>query len=344
MGVCEDFKRARGGLCLILAFVLLAVCACAGPVARTSLTPSETPTAIPSPTASATPTPSAKPTATRTPTAIPTETPTPTPLPLQAEVDLEQSEVMQGRTTIVWVRTNLPSHVWGNVDDRALRFSSISDLEHYSFVGMQALDWPGPHPLEVVARAPDGRQVTLQTSLRVVSGNYEREIIQFAPEVAELLDPEFTRPELLRLTEIYATFTPQAHWETTFIWPCEGIITSQFGTRRQYGGEIQSYHAGIDMRGATGDPFYAPAPGVVVLAEVLKVRGGAVILDHGAGVLSGFYHLDKIGVEVGQFVEQGDILGEIGSTGLSTGSHLHWELRVGGVAVDPGEWTERQFP
>ncbi len=340
MIVFKDFRRARGGLCLLLALVLIATCACAGPFARKGPTPTTTPSATPP----ATPTPSFTPTATYTPSPTPTETPSPTPLPLQAKVDLEQSEVMQGRTTVVWVRTNLPSHVWGSVDSRALQFVSVSDLEHYCLVGMQALDQLGAHPLKVVAQAGDDRQVTLRTSLRVMSGNYERETIHFTPEVAELLDPKYTRPERLRLAEVYATFTPQAHWESPFAWPCEGAITSHFGTRRQYGGEIQSYHAGIDMRGATGDPFCAPAPGVVVLAEVLKVRGGAVILDHGAGVLSGFYHLDSVDVEVGQSVAQGDVLGEIGSTGLSTGSHLHWELRVGGVAVDPGEWTERQFP
>ncbi|MFP3895410.1 MAG: M23 family metallopeptidase [Anaerolineales bacterium] len=340
MIVSKGFKGARGGSCFFLFLVLVATCACAGPFVGMS----PTSTVIPSPTPSVTPTPSFTPTATYTPSPTPTETSTPTPLPLQAEVDLEQSEVMQGRTTVVWVRTNLPSHVWGSVGGRSLQFVSVSELEHYCLVGMQALDQLGPHPLEVVAQGLDGRQVILQTSLYVVSGDYERETIHFTPKVSELLDPQYTRPELLRLTEVYATFTPQVHWEHSFSWPCEGAITSHFGTRRRYGGEIQSYHAGIDIRGATGDPFYAPAPGVVVLAEVLKVRGGAVILDHGAGVLSGFYHLDDIGVEVGQSVEQGDVLGEIGSTGLSTGSHLHWELRVGGVAVDPGQWTERSFP
>lgn len=342
MSIFKNFLRraSRGEARLALALVLIVMCACADPVARIRPVPTVTPSPIPS----ATLTPSFTPTATYTPSPTPTETSTPTPLPLRAEVNLEQPEVIQGRTTVVWVRTNFPSHVWGSLDDRALQFVSVNDVEHYCLVGMQALGQLGPQPLEVVAQAEDGRQVTLQTSLHVVAGNYERETIHFTPEMSELLDPELTRPERLRLAEMYAIFTPQPHWEAPFAWPCEGAVTSHFGTRRQYGGEIRSYHAGIDMRGATGDPFYAPAPGTVVLAEVLKVRGGAVILDHGAGVLSGFYHLDSIDVEVGQFVEKGDALGGIGSTGLSTGSHLHWELRVGGVAVDPGEWTERQFP
>ncbi|MEA3407410.1 MAG: M23 family metallopeptidase [Chloroflexota bacterium] len=307
-----------------------------------SPTPSETLTATPSPTPSNTPTATCTPSP--TPTLTQTPTPTPTLLPLHAEVGLERPEVLQGRTTVVRAQTSLPCQVWGKVDDRTLRFVSISDLEHYCLVGMPALDWLGPHSLEVVAQAEDGRRVALQTSLYVVAGNYEHETIHFTPEVAKLLDPKYTRPELLRLAEVYATFTPSAYWEETFAWPFEGPITSYFGTRRNYGGKTQSYHAGVDINGETGDLIRAPAPGMVVLADVLKVRGGAIILDHGAGVLSGFYHLDSIGVEVGQFVKQGDVLGKMGATGLSTGSHLHWELRVGGVAVDPAEWTERQFP
>ena len=81
--------------------------------------------------------------------------------------------------------------------------------------------------------------------------------------------------------------------------------------------------------------MYAPADGKVVLAEPLQVRGQVVILDHGLGVMSGYWHLSQIDVTAGQFVEEGQVIGLVGNTGLSTGSHLHWEVRVGGVPVDP---------
>jgi murein DD-endopeptidase MepM/ murein hydrolase activator NlpD len=198
--------------------------------------------------------------------------------------------------------------------------------------------------VEVRARSLDGREVVLDTSLYIISGEYGREAIQLSPQAAKLLDPKFTRPEMLRLGEVYATFTPRVYWKEAFHWPFEGTITSHFGTRRRYGSEMQSCHTGVDIDGVTGDLVCAPAPGMVLLADMLTVRGGAVVIDHGASVLSGFYHLDSIDVEVGESVQQGDTLGRMGSTGLSTGSHLHWELRVGGVAVDPVEWTERTFP
>jgi len=87
----------------------------------------------------------------------------------------------------------------------------------------------------------------------------------------------------------------------------------------------------------------AAASGIVVLAEELQVRGRAVILDHGAGVMSGYFHLSEIGVETGDRVSAGQVLGSVGATGLVTGSHLHWEMRVNGVAVNPQDWLGRRF-
>jgi murein DD-endopeptidase MepM/ murein hydrolase activator NlpD len=79
----------------------------------------------------------------------------------------------------------------------------------------------------------------------------------------------------------------------------------------------------------------APADAIVALAEPLQVRGNAVILDHGRGVFTGYWHLSELRVTPGQRVAAGDLLGLVGNTGLSTGAHLHWELRIYGIAVDP---------
>mgnify|MGYP000855231580 CR=1 FL=1 len=145
------------------------------------------------------------------------------------------------------------------------------------------------------------------------------------------------------MSELCGTWTPQVLWNGRFNWPLEAAVTSAFGTRRNYAGRFLSYHAGIDLRGATGEPVYAPADGVVVAAETLQVRGNTVIVDHGAGVISGFFHLSAMGVTPGQVVAAGEQIGLVGATGLVTGSHLHWEVRVGGIAVEPREWVESDF-
>jgi len=173
------------------------------------------------------------------------------------------------------------------------------------------------------------------------------ERIILSPEKGKLLDPALVRAENERLSQIFGTFSQQQLWEGLFRVPLQGPVrvTSAFGTRRSYsGGPPTSYHGGIDFGAEIGTPVLAAARGRVALAEELTVRGKAVIVDHGLGVFSGYYHLSEIAVEAGQEVEQGDPIGRVGSSGLSTGPHLHWEVRVGGVLVDPLQWTRQVFP
>jgi murein DD-endopeptidase MepM/ murein hydrolase activator NlpD len=103
---------------------------------------------------------------------------------------------------------------------------------------------------------------------------------------------------------------------------------------------VASYHAGQDFGAPTGVAIFAPADGTVAMAEPLDVRGNVVILDHGRGIFTGYWHLSEIMVSPGQQVRTGDVLGLVGTTGLSTGAHLHWELRVYTIAVDPMQFLE----
>ena len=137
---------------------------------------------------------------------------------------------------------------------------------------------------------------------------------------------------------------PLQLWQGLFVWPHVGNITSPFGGSRDYNDGHNSPHGGVDISGEAGAPVIAAASGRVALAAALRVRGNAVILDHGLGVYSGYYHLSEILVQEGQQVAQGEIIGRLGNTGLSTGAHLHWEMSVGGVLVNPLEWTTRQIP
>jgi murein DD-endopeptidase MepM/ murein hydrolase activator NlpD len=102
---------------------------------------------------------------------------------------------------------------------------------------------------------------------------------------------------------------------------------------------LSAPHLGVDLAVPAGTPVIAAADGRVALAEGLRVRGNAVVIDHGLGVYTAYYHLSQIRVQPGQEVRAGDLLGLAGSTGLATGPHLHWELRVFGVPADPLGWV-----
>ena len=331
---------------LLFALFVLLSAGCQGntPVPTPTSMPTETATPSPTLTATATVTPTSTPTATATATATPTLTPSPTPVPLQVEVLFDHAGVTQGHTAVVRVTTNRSCRLAGSLGDQRLSFVTVDGTEHMAFAGISAVAETGPSQLLIRARAEDGQEMALVTSIQIVAGRFGREVLHFSPTVAKLLAPEIQQEEQARLAEAYATSQPKVLWAGPFIWPNQGEITSDFGTRRTYEDREGSYHAGVDISGNIGDPVRASAAGVVVLAESLQVRGNAVILDHGAGVFSSYCHLDRIEVQVGQAVRVGDTLGRVGATGLVTGAHLHWELRVAGVAVDPKEWTTRQFP
>ena len=132
-------------------------------------------------------------------------------------------------------------------------------------------------------------------------------------------------------------------WSGAFDRPAEGLVTSPFGKFREYSSGVKRHHLGIDIANATGTPIRAPAAGVVTLAEELHIYGKVVILSHGQQVSSSYNHLHTIEVEVGDHVERGQVIGRMGSTGQSTGSHLHWGMVANGIAVDPAEWMTSDF-
>jgi murein DD-endopeptidase MepM/ murein hydrolase activator NlpD len=91
-------------------------------------------------------------------------------------------------------------------------------------------------------------------------------------------------------------------------------------------------------------PIYAPADGKVVFADALTVRGNTTYIDHGWGVYTGYLHQSEMYVEVGDQVSRGQVIGQVGATGRVTGPHLHWEIWVGGVPVEPLDWTTEAIP
>ena len=107
---------------------------------------------------------------------------------------------------------------------------------------------------------------------------------------------------------------------------------------------IDYFHSGLDFCGREGTELYAPASGKVDFTGLLTVHGNATVIDHGWGVYTAYDHQSEILVKPGELVEPGRLIGRGGSTGRTTGPHLHWEVWVGGVQVDPVEWLEKPFP
>ena len=117
--------------------------------------------------------------------------------------------------------------------------------------------------------------------------------------------------------------------------PRPGRITSPYGGAREYNGKVTSRHTGTDFAGAVGAPVVAPTPGVVALVADFYLAGKAVYIDHGAGLVTGYFHLSRANVVVGDTVRAGQRIGAVGRSGRVTGPHLHWIMRYGTISLDP---------
>ena len=128
----------------------------------------------------------------------------------------------------------------------------------------------------------------------------------------------------------------QAFYAQGFKWPAKGRISGVYGSQRILNGEPRRPHFGLDIAAPKGTPVYAPADGLITLTHPdLYFSGGTIILDHGQGLSSTFLHLSKVLVEAGTFVQQGDLIAEIGSTGRASGPHLDWRMNWLDRRVDP---------
>ncbi|GIW31698.1 MAG: peptidase M23 [Meiothermus sp.] len=238
-------------------------------------------------------------------------------------------ETIQGHLAVI--RLTAPTLVRGEV-----RFlgNTYPIQQNRVLLPVPALQAPGVYPARLRV---GGAEVGLE--VRVVAGSFGRFVLQLPPDRRALLVPERLRAERLKVVGSCDFDRPQ-QWRGPFRKPVQtNRITDPFGTRRSYdGGRSYSYHEGLDYGVPEGTPVYAPAPGVVGLAERLEVRGNAVTLDHGLGVCSGYWHLSRIAVKPGQAVQAGDLLGYSGNTGLSNGPHLHFEIRVRGIPTNPAPW------
>jgi murein DD-endopeptidase MepM/ murein hydrolase activator NlpD len=255
--------------------------------------------------------------------------------------------LVQGKTAILeaWVQDGYG--LTGSLGDRALTFFPHENGTTLSLQGIHALQEPGLLDLRLMLIAEDSGEEVYGFSQRVLvnEGDYGFQILNGVPP--ETVDPAYTQPEEDLIRELLAPKTAEKLWDGAFDFPSRYYteeFISVFGTRRNYNnGALLYYHTGLDFYGQNV-PIYAPADGIVVFADSLTVRGNATYIDHGWGVYSGYLHQSEIYVEVGDRVSRGQVIGQVGATGRATGPHLHWEIWVGGVPVEPLDWVKAVIP
>jgi murein DD-endopeptidase MepM/ murein hydrolase activator NlpD len=229
----------------------------------------------------------------------------------------------------------------GNSEDTSGTAASIAFLKQVypvinglALLPIPALQKPGSYPATLRIG-----EASHTFSILVSAGRFGRFVLQLPASRRALLVPERLRAERLQVTGS-CNFNRPRQWTGNFRKPITtNRITDPFGTRRSYDlGKTYSFHEGLDYGIPEGTPVYAPAEGIVGLAQKLFVRGNGITLDHGLGVCSGFWHLSRILVKPGQRVKVGQLIAYSGNTGLSNGPHLHFEIRIRGTPTNPAPW------
>ncbi len=256
------------------------------------------------------------------------------------EVSISPPRVKPGDAFVITVTDALS---WtlpvATLDNRDLSFSRCGEG---CFIAIGALDIessPGSYGIGVRMGTEERR-----VQLGVEPVRFPEEAITLQREKVFLSEQDRARvhEEALRLNALWATVTERA-WTGSFAIPLGNSLSTLFGTKRTMNGSKVSVHKGVDIRGHEGEEVLASNAGRVALAEELFYGGNTVVLDHGQSVFTIYMHLSTFTVREGEEVAKGGVIGLVGSTGRSSGPHLHFGVKVSGVSVNPLSFTQLEL-
>jgi murein DD-endopeptidase MepM/ murein hydrolase activator NlpD len=268
-------------------------------------------------------------------------------------ISLDPVILEQGRAVIIQVEAGQEMDLTGSLLGHELHFYPEISGVYVARQGVHAMTEPGIYPLSIQMTHPDGSEFDFMQMVRVRSVDYPYDQPLTVDPVT--IDPAVTQPEDAQWSALATPASPDKYWSGIFLLPSPLEVnyclqsgdcwSSRYGNRRSYNGSpYQYFHTGLDIVGKTGTEIFAPADGLVVFAGPLTVRGNATMIDHGQGVYTGYMHQSEMFVKPGDFVKAGQLIGKVGDTGRVQGPHLHWEVWVGGVQVDPLDWLEKVYP
>ncbi len=244
----------------------------------------------------------------------------------------KQGEVLLVKIPVV----SQPKQVRGKFLKKPVLFYPVSGDAYEGLLGVDLQAKPGLHDLTVDLTYPDKtrRQVI---KIQVMKEKYPVQRLTLPDKMVDL-DKETlarVRKESKQMHKAFASLDPRRLWRGTFLEPVHGRVSGRFGSRRVINGQPKRPHSGEDIAAPEGTPVLAMNEGVVRLTMDHFFTGKGVILDHGLGLFSMYFHLSAIDVENGQVVKIAQHIGKVGSSGRATGPHLHWGVRLNGSRVNP---------
>lgn len=252
-------------------------------------------------------------------------------------------EVLQGEIAELRVAAESVTAIEGRMGKEPVYFFPTESGQYAALIGADVEAKPGVAMVLIRVVTGEGVASERQVEVRIRAKAFKKESFTVAAEfdqfTPDLLDR--IRREQQQFARAYAASTPERRWEIPFVPPVPVEVTSPFGYRRVINGTPRSPHTGTDLKAAAGTEVLATNHGRVVLTGDFYFAGKSIVVDHGAGLLTMYFHLSEIKVEQGTEVRKGAVIALSGMTGRVTGPHLHWGARSTGGRVDPLQLIEK---
>lgn len=258
------------------------------------------------------------------------------PVYADSSINLSSKEVKQGKFFVINLddkdlNFNTPMASFNNID---IPMFKVSEFGYKAYFAIPADMKKGEYDVLV----KDAKsELTLKDKVKVKEVvTSSQNISYYRPKLTKEQEEKIKSEDLL-VTEAKKSLTEKQFWSNSFILPVPHRVSAIYGIKRYLNGKYNNYHSGVDFASPNGYPVKAINNGKVLLARYFSkynANGNIVFLDHGQGITSIYLHLSKISVKEGQIVNKGDIIGKIGSTGRSTGPHLHWGVYINGQNTD----------
>jgi murein DD-endopeptidase MepM/ murein hydrolase activator NlpD len=252
-------------------------------------------------------------------------------------------EIFQGEIVELKVPGVGLTAVEGRMGKATIPFFSSGSGHYAALVGADLEAKPGLVTVSVKSTTSTGTQRDSQTTLRIKPKSFKKESFSVAAEFDQLSPDtiERIRQDQEQFFRAFMTSALERLWEGPFLLPISSEVSSPFGYRRVINGTPRAPHTGVDLRAALGTEVLAANHGRVVLFGDFFFNGYSLVLDHGGGLYTMYFHLSEFKVEMGAAVRKGDVIGLSGMTGRVTGPHLHWGARINGARVDPFELVNK---
>jgi len=230
---------------------------------------------------------------------------------------------------------SLSAELWG----KPIIFQQMTPTEKnwMAYLGPDLKQAPGNYRLKIKLRLPSGKDDSIQVPIQVLAKAYPveeltlpKEMVEFPPEIVEQINRDNKT-----LIAAMSAINPVCSWQGVFLPPVPGEATGAFGARRIINQAPKNPHTGTDFKADSGQEIHAPNNGSVALIYQGYLTGNSLILDHGCGLYSIYYHLSEILVKENDPVKKGDLIAKAGASGRASGPHLHFGIRLLNSYLDP---------